>query len=73
MEVLYGVALLATVLIGSGHKLLVMLILMAIGASREFYLVEGLLPGWRVAFIAIDSCMFAFQSVFRRGVFLDAK
>src|SRR5882672_22190 len=50
-----------------------MLILMAIGASREFYLVEGVLPGWHVAFIAIDSCMFALEGVFRRGVFLDAK
>lgn len=73
VEVLYGVALLATVLIGSGRKLLVMLILMAIGASREFYLVEGVFAGWHVAFIAIDSCMFAVESVFRRGVFLDPK
>jgi len=73
VEVLYGVALLATVLIGSGRKLFVMFILMAICASREFYLVEGVLPGWHVAFIAIDSCMFALEGVFRRGVFLDAK
>ena len=73
VEVLYGVALLATVLVRGGGKLLVMLILMAIGASREFYFVESVLACWHVAFVAIDSCMFALESIFRRGVFLNAK
>jgi hypothetical protein len=38
MKILYGVAILATILVGSGGKLLVMGILVAIRAGREFHL-----------------------------------
>jgi len=73
MEVLYGVAILATILIGSGGKLLVMRVLVAIRARRELHFVEGLLPGRRVAFVAGDSRVFSLERIVRGCVFLHAK
>jgi len=63
MEVLYGVAVLAAILVGSCGKLLVMSVLMAIRACREFHLVQSVLAGRRMAFVASDSRMFSFKRI----------
>ena len=63
VKILYGVAILAAVLIRSGGELLVMRILMAIRASREFHFVDRVLPRRRVAFLASDGHMFPFERI----------
>jgi len=73
MEVLYGVAILATILVGSGGKLFVMGVLVAIHARRELHFVESILTGRRVAFFAGDGRMFSLERVMRSRVFLHAK
>ena len=73
MKILYGMAVLATVLVGSGGKLLVMRILMAIRARREFYFVLGVLSGRCVAFIASDGYMFSFERILRGRMLFHAK
>jgi len=73
MKVFYSVAILATILVGSSGKLLVMRILMAIRASRELHFVECVLAGWRVAFVASDGRMFSLERVMRRRVLLYAE
>ena len=73
MKVLYGVAILATVLVGSGGKLLVMRILMTIRAGRELHFVDRIFAGGRVAFVAGDSCMFPLERIVRSRVLLYAK
>ena len=73
MKVLYGVAILATILVRGGGKLLVMRILVAIGAGREFHFVDGVFAGWRMAFVAGDDRMLPLERIMRRRVFLDAK
>jgi len=73
MKVLYGVAILATVLVRRGGKLLVMRILMAIRAGRELYFVDGVFSGRRVALVTSDSRMFSFERIMRCRVLLHAK
>ena len=73
MKVLYGMAILATVLIGSGGKLFVMRVLMAIRAGREFHLVEGVFSGGRMTFVAGDGGMFSFQRIVRSRVLFHAE
>ena len=73
MKIFHGMAILATILVGSGGKLLVMRILMAIGASCEFYVVDGVFSGRRVALIASDGRMFSFERIVRCCVLLYAK
>jgi len=73
MKVLYGMAILATILVGSGGKLLVMRILMAVHASSELYFVDSVLAGRRVALVASDCRMFSFEWIVRCRVLFHAK
>lgn len=73
MEVLYGVAILATILVGSGGKLFVMRVLVAIHAGRELHFVESILAGRRVAFVAGDGRVFSVERIVRSRVFFHPK
>lgn len=73
MEIQNGVAILATVLIRSGGKLVVMRILVAIQACREFHLVNRVLPGRKMAFGALDFDVFSLQGILGRVVFLHTE
>lgn len=73
MKVFNCVAVLATILVGGGGKLFVMRVLMAIRAGREFYFVESVLAGWRVAFVASDGRVLSFQRIVRCRVLFNAK
>jgi len=73
MKVLHGVAILATILVGSGGKLLVMRILVAIRAGCELHFVDRIFAGGSVTFVTSYCRMFSFQRIVRSGVFLDAK
>ena len=73
MKILYRVAILATVLVRRGGKLLVMRILMAIRAGREFHFVDGVFSGRRVALVASNGRMFSFERIMRCRVLLHAK
>jgi len=73
MKVLYGVAFLASILVGRCRELLVMFILVAIRAGRELHLVLGILAGRGVALVASHGGMFSVQRVLRCGVFLHAE
>ena len=73
MKVLYGMAILATVLVGSGGKLLVMRVLMAIRAGRELHFVDGVLAGRRVAFVASDARVLPFERIMRCRMLFHAK
>ena len=73
MEILYGMAILATILVGRRGKLLVMRILVTIRTRRELHLVDGVLAGRRVAFVASNGRMFALQRIMRVCVFFYAK
>lgn len=63
VEILYRVAILATVQVGSGGKLFIVFILMAICARREFHFVLRIFSGRRVAFIASHGRMLAIQRI----------
>ena len=63
VEVLYSMAILATILVGRGGKLFVMSILVTIRTDREFHMVYRVLTGWGVAFIASDCRMFALEGI----------
>lgn len=54
MEILHSVAILAAILMGRGGELGVMRVLVAVGAIREFYLENRVLPGGKVALRARD-------------------
>jgi len=73
MKVFYSVTILTTILVGSGGKLLVVRVLVAIQAGREFYFVDGVLAGGRVALFALHGRMFSFKRIFRSGMLLHAK
>jgi len=73
MKILYGVAILAMILVGRGGKLLVMRILMAIHAGRELHLVDRVLAGRRVAFVASDGRMFPLERIMRCRMFFHPK
>lgn len=73
MEVLYGVAILATILVGSGGELLVMRVLMAIRASSELHFIECVFAGRRVAFVAGHGSMFSLERIVRSRVFFHPK
>jgi len=73
MEILYGVAILAAVLVGSGGKLLVVCVLMAIRTGRELHFVNGIFAGRRVAFVARDGGMLSFERIVRSRVLLHAE
>ncbi len=64
MKVFYRVAILTTILVGSGGKLFVVFILMAIRARREFHFVLCIFSGRRVAFVAGNGCMLSISGYF---------
>ena len=73
MKVLYGVAILATILVGSGGKLLVMRILVAIRTRSELHFVDRILTSGRVTFVTSYCRMFSFQRIVRSRMFFNAK
>ena len=73
MKVLYSVAILATVLVGSGGKLLVMGVLMAIRACGELHFVDRILTSGRVTFVTSYCRMPSFQRIVRSRMFFNAK
>jgi len=73
MKVLYGMAILATILVGPVGELFVMGVLMAVCARREFHLIDGSLPCRGVTFGASDGGVFCLQRIMRSRVFFHAK
>ena len=73
VEILYGMAILASISVGRGSKLMVMWVFMAIKAGREFDLVDGVLARGEMALVALHLDVLALQRVGRSVVFLDAK
>jgi len=49
VKIAYGVAILAFVEIGGCRELAVMRVLVTVRAKREFHLVNGVLPCWKMA------------------------
>ena len=73
MKILYRVAIFATVLVGRGGKLFIVFILMAICARRELHFVLRIFSGWRVAFVAGNSRMLAFERILRCRVLFHSE
>lgn len=73
MKIFHRVAGFAAVLIRSGGELLIMGVLVAIGAGREFDLVQSVLPRGDVAFLAGHRGMPSFERVVGRGMLLHAE
>jgi len=73
MKIFYGMAILTTVLIGSGGKLPVMRILMAIRACRELHFIQSIFVGRGMAFVASDGRVFALKWIARCPVLVHAK
>lgn len=73
MKILYGVAVLAAILVWSGGKLFVMRILVTIRARRELHFVDGVLAGRGMAFVASDGRMFPLERIMRCRVFFHSK
>ena len=63
----------AAILVRRGGKLVVMRILVAIGAGREFHLIDRVFTRRQMAFPAFDGNMFAAQGVCGRVVLLHAE
>ena len=68
MEVLYGMAILAAVLIRRGGKLLVMRVLVAVQTGRELHFVQSVFSGGSVAFVASDGRVFPLEWIVRRSM-----
>lgn len=66
-------AIFATVQVRSCGELLVMLVLVAIRACREFHFVLRIFSRRSMALVAGDSRMFAVEWIFRCRVLLDAE
>ena len=64
VKILYGMTILATIVIGIGSKLLVMRVLMTIRASRKLHFVDRIFAGRRVTFVASDGSMFSLERIF---------
>jgi hypothetical protein len=64
MKVLDGVTVLAAVLVRGTCELPVVLIFVAVQASRELNLVDGVLASGNMALIALYGRMLPFQGVF---------
>jgi hypothetical protein len=64
MKILDGVTVLAAVLVRGTCELPVVLIFVAVQASRELNLVDGVLASGNMALIALYDRMLPFQGVF---------
>ena len=73
VNILYRMAVFAAVQVRRGGKLLVMLILVAIRASREFHFVLSILAGWGVALVTSNGSVFSIERIFRCRVFFYAE
>ena len=73
VEVLHRVAVFATILIRRRGELVVMRVLMAIRACREFHFINRVLAGRRMALVAGDRGVLALQRVAGRGVLFHSK
>jgi hypothetical protein len=73
VEIFYGVAIFATILVRRGGKLIVMGVLMAIHTGGEFDLIQRVFARRRVALVAGHRRMFSFQRILGSGVFLHAE
>ncbi len=73
MKILNGVAAFAAIAVRRAGKLPIVHVLMTVPAVRELHLVDRVLAGRNVAFVAIHLCVLAFERVARCGVLLYAK
>jgi hypothetical protein len=73
MKVLYGVAVLAAVLVRRIRELPVVLILMTVQASRELNFIDGVLACGQMALVARNGNVFALQRVFGCVVLFHAE
>ncbi len=73
MKILYGVALFAAILVGRSGELLIVRILVAIRAGREFHFVNRVFARGCVAFFASHSRMFSLQRIVGCRMFLRTK
>lgn len=73
MKVSYRVAILATILVGCSGELLVMGVLVAIRAGREFDFILSVLARGCMALLARDGRMFSLQRIVRGGVLFHAE
>jgi len=73
VKIFNSMAILASVLVGRGGKLLVMGILVAILARPKLHLVDRVFAGGHVTFVATDGNMFSFKRVTGCRVFFRAK
>lgn len=73
MEVFYGMAVLAAILMRSSRKLLVMRVPVAIRAGRKVHFVHGIFARRGVAFFTGHGGVFAFQRVLRSCVLFHAE
>lgn len=73
VKILYRVAILTTVQVGSGGELFVVFILMAIRARRKLHIVLGIFSGWGVTFVTSYGCMFAVERILRCRVLFHSE
>lgn len=73
LKALHVVAVLAAIIVWRTGKLPVVHVLVAVGATGELHLVNGVLPGGNVAFRAFNGGMFSFKRIARSLVLLDPK
>jgi len=70
MKIFYRMTVFTSIQVGSGGKLLVVLILVAIGAGCELHFILSIFAGRCVTFVTSHCRMFSFQRIFRCCVFL---
>ncbi len=73
MKILYGMAVLATILVRRRGELPVVGVLVAIQALRELHLVKGVLTRRKVAFFTCNAGMLSLQWIVRCRMFFHAK
>jgi hypothetical protein len=73
MKVLYGMAILAAIMVRRGSELLVMCVLMAIRASRKLHVIDGVFACWYVTLATGNGYMFSFQRIARSRVLFHSK
>ena len=70
VKILHGMAVFTAIVIRRAGKLLVVHVLMAVRAVREFHLVNRVLAGREMAFIAFHLCVLAVEGIPRGGMLL---
>ena len=73
VKILYGVAAFAAIAVRRAGKLPIVHVLMTVRAFRKLHLVDRVLAGRNVAFVAVHLCVLAFERVARCAVLLHAE